>query len=128
MATPGWLRINLGAKIAVRTVRQYCARNNSDGQIILRIDFSNAFICISRAAALKEVRGHFPRLARWACYAVRSNLVFGTHTLDSLTGVQQGDPLDLVIFYLVAKGYAAHPKPCPTRSKLSPKEPPTSGN
>ena len=63
---------------------------------------NNAFNSVCRAAALHEVREHFPRLARWAewCYAVRSNLVFGSRTLASETGVQQGDPLGPLLFSL----------------------------
>ena len=39
------------------------------------------------------------RFAQW-CYASESKLYFGTHVLDSASGVQQGDPLGPLLFSL----------------------------
>ncbi|CAE8581495.1 unnamed protein product [Polarella glacialis] len=62
--------------------------------------FGNAFNCIDQNAALQQVRLHFPELAHWAqwCYAEHYDVLFGTHTLRSAAGIQQGDPLGPLIF------------------------------
>ena len=66
----------------------------------MKLDFANAFNCVSRQVALREVAAKFPGLARFAtwCYQMPSSLRFGSFTLESQTGVQQGDPLGPVLF------------------------------
>jgi hypothetical protein len=84
-----------GTECAVHTVNQWVARNAATAnRVVLKLDFANAFNTVDRAAALVELRAHFPQLARWAqwLYAQHSHLVFGTRLLTSATGVQQGDP------------------------------------
>ena len=52
--------------------------------------------------ALAELRTHFPILSTWAhwCYGGHTKLFFGNFELASATGVQQGDPLGLLLFAL----------------------------
>ena len=66
----------------------------------MKLDFANAFNCVSRQVALREVAAKFPGLARFAtwCYQMPSSLRFGSFTLESQTGVQQGDPLGPLLF------------------------------
>ena len=97
----------LGAEIAFHSIRRWCAQNvGSQEKVLLKVDFSNAFNCVSRTAVLAETQEHLPGLMRWVewCYAGRTNLLFGGHTLDSEAGVQQGDPLGPLLFSL-----AVHP-------------------
>ena len=90
-----------GSEIAIHTVRAWSRRHmGSSTKVLLKLDFSNAFNCVSRAVVLEEVRAHFPQLARWAtwCYGQPSRLQFGARTLESCCGVQQGDPLGPLLF------------------------------
>ena len=91
----------LGADSAVHSVRQWCERHAADaGKVVLKLDFENAFNCVDRGAALRELRGHFPSLSRWAqwCYGQHSSLYFGRWDVASQTGVQQGDPIGPLLF------------------------------
>ena len=93
----------LGIDAAVHSCRKWASLHKNDHQkVLLKIDFSNAFNCVDRQAILSRVQATFPELARWAtwCYAKTSNLVFGSRTIKSVTGVQQGDPLGPLLFSL----------------------------
>ena len=72
----------------------------------LLLDFSNAFNSVDRGEMLKEVRSRIPSLSPWLefCYSSPSLLHFGSHTINSCCGVQQGDPLGPLGFAL-----AVHP-------------------
>ena len=50
----------------------------------------------------KEMRSCIPSLSIWLefCYSCRSLLHFGDHTINSICGVQQGDPLGPLGFAL----------------------------
>ena len=49
----------LGAEITAYTLRQWVSRHSGSDKPLLKIDFTNAFNCIDRSAALQEVREHF---------------------------------------------------------------------
>jgi hypothetical protein len=61
----------------------------------LQVDFENGFNNIDRQHMFEEVRRRFPHLSPWveSCYGQASVLNFGSSTIRSSTGVQQGDPL-----------------------------------
>ena len=85
----------------MHTARAWTTRSSSDqSKGLIKLDFSNAFNCIDREKVLQRTLAHFPQLARWAqwCYGRHSNLVFGSYTLNSECGVQQGDPLGPLLF------------------------------
>ena len=83
---------SLGSEIDIHTLRQWCDRNTCSDKVLLQIDFNNAFSCMSRSSVLREVREHCPRL-------VHQPLL----TIDSLAGVQQGDPLGPLFFSLAVQ-------------------------
>ena len=61
----------------------------------LQVDLRNCFNQVDRGAMFKEVREHFPEIARFveAAYGQNSNLNFGESTILSTTGTHQGCPL-----------------------------------
>ena len=98
-----------GAETAVHTARAWVHRHgNSAGKAVVKLDFHNAFNTISRAAVLQAVQARFPGLTRWAwwCYGGHTCLRFGSSTLTSAGGVQQGDPLGPLFFALAIQALA----------------------
>lgn len=95
--------IPLGAEAVVHTVRQWFGRRSGHvTDVLLKVDFSNAFNTVDRAALLREVRLRLPALAPWAewCYCNHSRLLFQGNSISSEAGVQQGDPLGPLLFAL----------------------------
>ncbi len=96
--------VPMGIDSAVHSLRRWSARAaGQPGHVALKLDFRNAFNCISRASVLEQVRAKFPQLLPWVrwCYCQTSDLLFGaTEPLDSAEGVQQGDPLGPLLFAL----------------------------
>ena len=68
----------------------------------LQVDFENGFNNIDREHMFGEVRRRFPHLSPWveSCYGQASVLNFGSTTIRSSAGVQQGDPLGPLLFSL----------------------------
>ena len=73
--------------------------------VILKVDLKNAFNMVSRRKMLEIVVQDFPDIARWCywCYGGTegSHLWFDRWVLQSLEGVQQGDPLGPLLFSMV---------------------------
>ena len=72
------------------------------GQVLLKIDFRNAFNTVRRDVILEAVARHFPELLEYAvsAYGAGGDLRFGCFTVPSLEGAQQGDPLGPLLFCL----------------------------
>ena len=93
----------LGTEVGLETARQWCHRNkHAHNAVFAKIDFTNEFNCVDREAFLKECRNILPGLSKWAewCYSEPSFLRFGSYTISSQCGVQQGDPLGPLLFAL----------------------------
>ena len=56
-----------GAEKAVHAVRAWAQRHaGSATKALVKLDFTNAFNCISREAVLQQACTDFPALARWS--------------------------------------------------------------
>ena len=88
-----------GAEAAVHAARKYLNQMEGD-KVMVKLDFKNAFNMIRRDCMVHEVSKNCPALLGYvfAAYDVQSLLRFGAHSIASSTGVQQGDPLGLLLF------------------------------
>jgi hypothetical protein len=91
--------IQWGAEAAAHAARSFLS-NLSDGQALLKIDFSNAFNTLRREHMLAVIHEEMPELFPfiYSCYSGQSFLRFGQYTLLSDEGTQQGDPLGPLLF------------------------------
>lgn len=105
VAVPG------GGEVAVHTTRSWVERHARPAdQVLLKLDFKNAFNEVSRQAVLDTAQAQFPALARWVtwCYQAPASLYFGRGTIiPSAAGVQQGDPLGPLLFAAAIQPLAA---------------------
>ncbi|HSN24572.1 MAG TPA: reverse transcriptase domain-containing protein, partial [Methylomicrobium sp.] len=90
-----------GCEAVVHATRRFMAEMSS-GEVVVKLDFSNAFNCLRRDVMLKSVADELPFLYRFCrlAYGNGTALLFGNQTLWSLEGVQQGDPLGPLLFCL----------------------------
>ena len=87
-----------GAEVIVHACRNFVNKANSEN-ILLKIDFKNAFNSVRRDVLLHKVYKLFRQIypIAYHAYASSSNLFFGNETLF-LKQVQQGDPLGPFLF------------------------------
>ena len=64
--------------------------------------YSNTFYLVDLGIMFREIRQHIPSMAAWmeSCYGSQPILYLTDHTISSCCGVQQGDPLGPLGFYL----------------------------
>ena len=68
-----------GTEAVVHTARHWAQRHAGQAeQVLLKIDFSNAFNTVDRASLLRETRLRLPGLSPWAewCYASLASFAF----------------------------------------------------
>ena len=85
----------------VHTVRRVV--EEKPDKFVLQTDLQNAFNIVSREKVLEKTAQHFPDIFNWvkASYGTVTELVFGGNTLESTTGLAQGDPIAPLLFSLV---------------------------
>ena len=91
-----------GAEVIAHAARRVLGQA-SPNTVMVKIDFYNAFNCISRSSIMKIVADRYPSLLPYvrSAYYEESNLVFGDVIIPSAEGVQQGDPLGPLLFCIV---------------------------
>ena len=93
-----------GLEAAVHTARTFIQDYGQDENFCcLKIDMKKCFQRMQSVFFLRRLNQEFPELLSWAkwCYCSAGELRFGNCRLTSTTGVQQGDPLDPLLFSLV---------------------------
>ena len=88
-----------GCEAAVHATRRFVT-HMKPGEAVVKLDFTNAFNSIRRDAMLSAVSNTLPQIYKffWASYNAHSSLQFGDISIISAEGVQQGDPLGLLLF------------------------------
>ena len=86
----------------MQVVSQYCSRyKTSPNNVVLKVNFANAFNTVDREAFLRACLDVTPEAAKWAwwCYSQPSKLYNEEgNPLSSSAGVQQGDNLGPLLF------------------------------
>jgi len=74
-------------------------------KVLLKLDVKNAFNSIRQDTVLQEAQKHLPEIYPfiWDYYSSKTSLFHGNFSLDSATGVQQGDPLSPALFALAIR-------------------------
>ncbi|GJW86378.1 putative reverse transcriptase domain-containing protein [Tanacetum coccineum] len=98
-----WRR--LVSKVAMKGMgKEMSNEYHNDGSLaMLTMDFSNAFNLVDRSTLLHEVRVKCPSISLWVdfLYGQASRLYIGDTHIWSANGVQQGDPLEHLLFALI---------------------------
>jgi hypothetical protein len=96
-----------GSEALVEAIRAVIRGHENDSdQVVLQIDFANAFNSVHRAAFIAAMEKYLPDLAAWIrwTYDTRAELLVSTpegpRTIFSEEGCQQGDPLGPLMFCL----------------------------
>ena len=83
-----------GCEAAVHAARKFVENMGAD-DVLVKLDFANAFNCLHRDHMLNIVKEFVPVIYCF-CYSIfryHSKLQFGSFTISSQVGPQQGDPL-----------------------------------
>ena len=90
-----------GVEVVAHSLRDTLAKHKKSNLALLKIDFRNAFNEVKREHFMKATAAMLPALSRWTewCYGESSMLLYDHEfIIESLAGVQQGDPLGPLYF------------------------------
>ncbi|GAV01296.1 hypothetical protein RvY_12033 [Ramazzottius varieornatus] len=93
-----------GAEAAVHSTRGFLS-GQAGRQILLKLDFRNAFNSVSRDRLLEEAQKFLPEIYPFIfqMYMSPTNLIYGEHVIPSARGVQHGDLLGPSLFCLLTR-------------------------
>jgi hypothetical protein len=93
--------VKSGAEALVHAAQRFVGALPSDNMLV-KLDFTNAFNCIRRDRMLEATAVHLPELLSYvsSVYSSPSSLFFGHYIVESAEGVQQGDPLGPLLYSL----------------------------
>ena len=88
-----------GCKAAIHAARRFLETMPKDN-VVVKLDFSNAFNSLYRLDMLQAIVNAAPELFPFchSAYAKTSLLVYGQYTILSQEGPQQGDPIGPLLF------------------------------
>ena len=91
--------VSRGVEAAVHATRAF-VRSMEPSEVLVKLDFANAFNCVRRDSFLEAVSSHIPAVYPYvhAAYSETSFLGYEGHAIQSAEGVQQGDPLGTIAF------------------------------
>ncbi|XP_055332311.1 uncharacterized protein LOC129584218 [Paramacrobiotus metropolitanus] len=95
--------VKRGVEGIIHGTRDFLLQYSGDVKALLKIDFTNAFNCVSRKEVLRIIADIIPEYYAFIkmCYGAHSSVFLGDAVISSQSGVQQGDPLGPVLFCLV---------------------------
>jgi len=90
-----------GCDAAIHAARRF-VQNMGPDDVFVKIDFCNAFNSIHREVFFNEVNKLIPEILPYvlSAYSSPSLLLFGSKSISSEEGTQQGDPLGALLFCL----------------------------
>ncbi|HSN23902.1 MAG TPA: reverse transcriptase domain-containing protein, partial [Methylomicrobium sp.] len=93
-----------GCEAAIHATRRFISHMTPD-QVVVKLDFANAFNRIHRDAILLTIANTIPEIYRFChlVYYQSSMLQFGDQVIFSQEGVQQGDPLGPLLFCITVQ-------------------------
>jgi len=110
ITTFGATQVGIGQKNGCEATIHYEAaeihsQNLKDDEVILKVDFENAFNNVFRGIAAEQIRIYFPELSAYFEYIYMSQprLYYKGNVILSCEGGQQGDSLAPLMFALVLK-------------------------
>jgi len=92
-----------GTEAIAAATGRFLEQEMKSGDVLVKLDFSNAFNTIFRDKLSNEVKDRLPELYPflYQCYRDDSTLLYNETEILSSSGVQQGDPLGPALFSLI---------------------------